>query len=148
MRKIAYPAIGWTLGMFAFLGSIYTFTQGFGGIIAGTILFASALGVFPPTNNWLKPKLSSIYRKPVRSSALTVFACFLMIVGFLATPVEYEPTNNQAFAGENLEESTQVSEQEENQEEAQDYETIPLINKLVRDVPQEISKIFDNAESD
>ena len=142
MFKTLTPALAWTVGMFAFLACIFSFSQGFGGTIASAFFLASGLALFPPTSLWLRPRLESVYRRQVSQSALVTSAIFLLLVGVLAVPVERNlEDNNQAFASE-PQMSQQSGQSLEKTEENQ--ETVPLVNELLRQSPKVVGEMLSS----
>ncbi len=148
MRKSLYSALSWTFGMFALLAGLYSFTQGFGGLIASSFFIFAAAGILPATNIWVKEKLSSIYRKPVKQNALVTFSTFLLVLGILASPVENNSNvDEQVFAGENresvVEEMNNQEPFEEDENDSEKSKTSPLINRIIQDTTRDIKEFLD-----
>ena len=139
MFKTITPGLSWTAGTFAFLGCFFTLNHGFGGLIASVFFLVSGLALFPPTRNWLQPKLEEFYLRPVSQSFLVTLACFSLLIGIMAVPVDKNPeNNNMVFAGEvNVEEPEEEEKQENNKKS-----TTPLINEIVRRGPKILGEMF------
>ncbi len=133
MKQLILSSLLWTVGCFAFLSALLNFTEGFGGIISAIFLLMAAITIFPPTNNWVRPKLISIYRRPILEKQITLVGICLLLVGILATPIQTVVELEPAFASENPSSLENI----ELKEIKTENKKVPLLKLLLQ-------KIFDN----
>ncbi len=136
MKQLVLSSLLWTVGCFAFLSALLNFTEGFEGIISSIFLLTAAIAIFPPTNNWVKLKLVSIYHRSILEKQVIFVGICLLLIGVLVTPMQTVVELELAFADESSS-SLQDTASKETKTENRRVSLLELV----------LQKIFNNFKS-